>query len=207
MRFFKIVAVFTATISTTANPLPEESIFSDLSDFSTNLFNSDGAADPLGDSTLPESFDAGLNMINPATIDGSDDESLLFTQDFSIADSLCSTTPPNGPARKRDNMKCDSSTPKSPSITIPQLPSLFNLDFSGSHGSETEGDFYTQPLSDPFKSLPADDSVIIQYRLDPGECLEVPYVVNLCCNGPGMGLLPGIKGAVYTEIDRCFFSE
>ena len=208
MLFFKIVAVFTAIALTTANPIPEESVFSEPSDFSTNLFNSDGAADPLGDPTLLASFDEGLNTINSAPIDGADDGSSLFTQDFSVAaDGLCSTNP-NGPARKRDNTKCDFPTIKSPSITIPQLPNLLDLDFSGSHGSETEDDSYIIPLTDPIENLPDLDRVRTLIQLDPGECPEYPFVVSLCCQGPWKGApLPGIRGAVYEEIKFCFWSE
>lgn len=77
MRFFKVLAFFTANALTTANPIPEESIFSDPSYLSTNFFNSDGAADPLGDPTLLASFDEGLNTINSAPIDASNDGSSL----------------------------------------------------------------------------------------------------------------------------------
>lgn len=209
MRLFKIFAVFTAYALTTANPVPQESLFSDLSDLSTNLFDSDEAADLVGDPNLLTSFDEGLNTINSATIDGfndDDDGSSLFTQDFSIADGLCSATP-NGPARKRDNMKCDSSTSPSPSISIPQLPNLLNLDLSGSQQGETGDDLNIDPLTNPLKKLPALDRPRIQIKLDPGECPEPDFPVNLCCEGPWKGTLPGIFGAVYTEIEFCFWSE
>ena len=117
MQYFKRVAVFAVIGLTTTNPLPQESIFSDLSDLSTNSYNSD--AGPLGDSNLLESSDEWLDTVDLATFDDSDG-SFFFPQDFSIADDFCSA--PNDPVRKRDNMKCDSSPSKSPSINIPLLP-------------------------------------------------------------------------------------
>lgn len=210
MRFIKLIIVFTVNVLTTANPVPEESIFSDLSDLSSNFYRPDSSADPflpLAGSSLLDSTLEGFDTIDFATIDGSDDGGAsLFTQDFSIADNLCSSTP-NGLSRKRDNMKCDSTAPKSPSITIPQLPNLLDLIFPESSQSESEGDSYVEPLPDAFKNLPADDAVVIQWRLDPGECLEPPFVVNLCCDGPWLGDLPGIRGTVYSEIRKCFYSE
>ena len=209
MRFMKYIIVVTANVLTTANPISEESIFSDLSDLSSNFYNSDSAADPflpLGDASLLDSTLDGPDTIDFATIDGSDDGTSLFTPDFIIADDLCSTTP-NGLSRKRDNMKCDSPAPKSPSITIPQLPNLLDLVFPGPSKSETEDGSYIEPLPDAFRNLPADDAIVTKWKLDPGECLEVPFVVNLCCDGPWLGDLPGIKGTVYSEIRKCFFSE
>lgn len=83
MQFFHVGAVFTASVFlTTAKPLPEEYLFSDLSDLSnlsdfpdlsSNLYDPNSAADlsfPLADSSL---------------LDGSDDGTSLFTQDLSIA--------------------------------------------------------------------------------------------------------------------------
>lgn len=209
MRFFKIVAVFTATVLTTANPLPQESLFSDLPDLSFNLYNfadplGDSTVDLLEDSTLSASAVEGPNTFDSVALDGSDGPS-LFTQDFSIADDFCS--PPNGPVRKRNNMKCDSSPSKSPFINIPQLPNLLNLESPELQQSQTEDGSFIEPLPPAFNSLPADDSVTTKWRLDHGECLEFPYLKNLCCSGPWEGILPGIKGTVYSEIRQCFFSE
>lgn len=188
MRFFHVVAVFTATgVLTTANPIPDGSIFSDLSNLSSDFYNPDSAADlflPLEDSSLLD-FDDGTS---------------LFTQDMSIAGDFCSA--PNGPVRKRDNMKCDSSPSNSPSINIPQLPNLLEP-----QKSQAEDGSFIDPLSDAFRSLPADDSVTIQFRLDDGRCLEYPYIHNVCCNGPWLGRVPGIIGTVYSEIRACYYSK
>lgn len=202
MRFFHIVAVFTArVVLTTASPNPEESIFSDssdLSDLSSNIFDPhlviDSSSLPLGDSTF--------------LLDGSDDGTQLFTQDSStIVDNFCSA--PNGPARKRDNSKCDTSPPGTPPIDIPTFPNLLDLQSPGpQNGGQTDdnGDF-SLPLTDPLKILPFDDSVTTKLRQDDGQCLEVPYLENVCCNGPWFARVPGILGTVYSEIRACYYSE
>ena len=205
MGIFHLVAVCTVgVVLTIANPTPEESIFSDfsdLSDLSSDFQNPDSAADlslPLGDSTL---------------LDGSDDETSLFTPDLTIADDFCSA--PNGPARKRDNtnLKCGTSPPaNNPSINIPQLPNLLNLDLENSLGPQNsqtgdDNDDISLPLSDAFKALPVDDSVTTQLRQDDGKCLEYSYLENVCCNGPWFARVPGIVGTIYTEIRACHYCE
>ena len=218
MRFFEIVAVFTtATGLTAANPLPEDSMFSGLSDLSSNFFNLDSATavDPLGDSTTGllkgdsaadylEGASPFLESVNFATIDdGSDDfdRSFFPTDDFSIADGgdFCHSSAPIGPVRKRDNTHptCDSSaSPQDSSSSINlQLPNLLNMEGS------LEGSL------EEFTKILTDADFAIEKRPDDGQCLEPPYLTNLCCDGPPLRPVPGIWDTVYAQINDCFYSK
>lgn len=211
MRFFHVVAVFAASIVlTAANPTPEEeSIFSDISDLSDPSHLS-FASDSLNSAAT--ATDPSLPLENSNFFDDFDDDTSLFTQDLSIAGAYCSA-PNNGPARKRDNANCNSSPPNNSPITIPHLPNnLDSLENSLDPSKidlqrDEKGPYIQEPLSDAIKSLPADDSLRLQLRLDEGTCLEPPYIVSLCCNGPSVGPVGAVTGTVYREIRACFNRE